>query len=103
MYLSVRANFSDTVTGSVVFGLDGNISYAVDNAGPFDSGAWIAGAGNHSFTVTAYALADGKGEAGTAVTLKLNVIEPVIVAPPSASSFTLINADTGKAIAGYGN
>lgn len=96
-HLNIRANTLPDQVGSVVFQLNGTV-FGTDNQPPYtlagdDNGeyrAWTPAAGTYTLTVTPYAEADGKGEAGTPLTLTFTVIKANEVA-----SLVLVNAETG--------
>ncbi|MBA3885789.1 MAG: hypothetical protein H0X67_08655, partial [Acidobacteria bacterium] len=123
--LNLRANTSPATVGSVVFGLNGNASYAVENVAPYalagdnngNYAPWKLRTGTHTTTATSYSATNAGGSAGPAVNLTITITDgsdspppPDSVAPsdPAApsgdlvvSSFSLINADTNLPIAGF--
>ncbi len=109
-HLNIRANTDPSTVGSVQFGLDGNSGYATDGSAPYALGgdssgnytAWTPSVGSHSLTATPYSDANGKGTAGTSLTLAFTVSDSGGSSQPQAvTSLTLINADTNKPISGY--
>ncbi|MBX9852182.1 MAG: hypothetical protein K2X86_10550, partial [Cytophagaceae bacterium] len=79
--ISVRANTSGS-TGSVVFGLDGNAKYHVENGAPYslkgDSNAnyafWTPTVGSHSVTATPYSASNLGGTKGTPLKINFTVV-----------------------------
>jgi hypothetical protein len=115
--INIRANTSPATVGSVVFRLDGNARYKVENGAPYaigsnngsDYNAWNYTMGAHTVTATPYSSSSGSGTAGSALTVNFTIVngggssEPAPTATTSSSgqrvtSFTLINADTNKDI-----
>ncbi|MGV3639933.1 MAG: T9SS type A sorting domain-containing protein, partial [Adhaeribacter sp.] len=103
--LSVRANTIPPAVGSVKFALSGRQTWTyVDNAGPYalfgdkkgDYNKWTPKPGDYTLLATPYSGKDGKGEAGTPLTIHFTVInqEPFT----RVLNFTLINTQTERAI-----
>jgi hypothetical protein len=67
----------------VVFGLDSNPTYQIENAAPYalasdnagDYFAWTPSLGAHMVIATPYSEADGGGTAGTPLMLNFNVVD----------------------------
>ena len=98
--LNVYANTSGEV-GSVVFALDDKAGYQTESLVPYalekDKGALTPSVGEHTLTATPYAKARGKGDSGTAYTVRFTVSESEASDPAFAvTSFTLVNADTDE-------
>jgi Right handed beta helix region len=74
-HFSIRADV-DTNPGSVLFALDGNSNYHVENSAPYildgDTTDWNPSVGSHTFTATPYSGVNASGTAGTSRTLILN-------------------------------
>jgi hypothetical protein len=83
--ITIRANTQGTV-GSVIFGLDGNARYKVEDLAPFalydDTGrkyyAWPYTLGVHTLTGTPYAQVGGNGATGGAATIQFTLIDSAI-------------------------
>ena len=107
--LNIRANTDPATVGSVRFALDGNSTYATDNAAPYalagdSSGnytAWTPSVGGHSVTATPYTGSGATGTAGTPLTVAFTVTDSGASTPQAVSSLSLINADTNQPISGY--
>ena len=89
--LSVRANTSPPLVGSVRFGLDGNTNFSTDTTAPYalagdtngNYAAWTPALGSHTLQATPYTGASGSGTPGTPLTVGFTVIETGPVnAPP---------------------
>ncbi len=82
--ITIRANTEPPRVGSVVFGLDEEPRYKVENepnyalAGDRDGDyfVWQAEPGTYTLTATPYTEADGRGEAGTPLTITFTVEAP---------------------------
>ncbi len=82
--ITIRANTEPPRVGSVVFGLDEEPRYKVENepnyalAGDRDGDyfVWQAEPGTYRLTATPYTEADGQGEAGTPLTITFTVEAP---------------------------
>lgn len=89
--LSVRADTSPAGVGSVVFGLDGEPSYALESVAPYalagdtsgDYQPWTLAPGAHTLTATPYAAAGGGGAAGRALVRSFTIVdspsEPAVI------------------------
>ncbi len=81
--ITIRANTEPPIVGSVVFGLDDEPRFKVENEAAYalkgdDNGdyhAWLAEPGTYTLTATPYTEADGQGEAGTPLTITFTVAE----------------------------
>ena len=82
--LSVRADTSPSLVGSVKFGLDGNTSYQNENSAPYSLtgntpgggyNPWTPSVGQHALTATPYTLKNGGGTAGTSMAVFFEVID----------------------------
>src|ERR1019366_8414336 len=62
--LSIAAIKSPNISGSIVFGLDGNPNFELDNSMPFEISPWTATPGPHALTATPYSASDAAGFAG---------------------------------------
>ena len=119
--LSVRVNTNPAKVGSVRIGWNGNANYRTETLAPYELfggpvgdtyGGTIAN-GTHTFTGTPYTEAGAKGTAGTKLSVTFTITDQAVPAPAPApeaepagdavTSFTLMNADTNKPIAGYEN
>src|ERR1700722_17945719 len=75
-HLNIGVNTSPATVGSVGFNYDGNATYHVENAAPYDIGgdtngvytAWTPTLGTHTLIVTPYTGANLSGTAGTSLT-----------------------------------
>ncbi len=82
--ITIRVETEPPRVGSVVFGLDEEPRFKVENEDAYalkgdDNGdyhAWLAEPGTYRLTATPYTEADGGGEAGTPLTITLRVAEP---------------------------
>ncbi len=82
--ITIRAETEPPIVGSVVFGLDDEPRFKVENEAAYalkgdDNGdyhAWLAEPGTYTLTATPYTEADGQGEAGTPLTITFTVAEP---------------------------
>ncbi len=82
--ITIRANTEPPIVGSVVFGLDDEPRFKVENEPAYalkgdDNGdyhAWLAEPGTYTLTATPYTEADGGGEAGTPLTITFTVEAP---------------------------
>lgn len=105
--LSIRANPSAGTIGSVEFTLDGS-PYSVENAAPYllagnngsDYLPWIPSVGVHTLTATPYSGGNAAGTAGSSLTITFTVNDPT-TSSISVQTFTLIDANTDQAIAGF--
>lgn len=83
--LSVRANVSGGMVGSVRFGLDGVVSHRVENHQPYalegdaangtDYLPWTPTVGEHRLTATPYSASGAGGTAGEALSVRFTVID----------------------------
>ncbi len=82
--ITIRVETEPPIVGSVVFGLDDEPRYKVENEAAYalkgdDNGdyhAWLAEPGTYRLTATPYTEADGEGEAGTPLTITFTVEAP---------------------------
>ncbi len=82
--ITIRVETEPPIVGSVVFGLDDEPRFKVENEAAYalkgdDNGdyhAWLAEPGTYTLTATPYTEADGQGEAGTPLTITFTVAEP---------------------------
>jgi N-acetylneuraminic acid mutarotase len=96
--LSVRANTTPAVIGSVRFTLNGQV-LRTENTAPYtiagDNGSdylgWTPPVGTHTLVVTPFGGANGTGTAGTPVTVNFTVVDTRPVPPPPSSTFTQVN------------
>ncbi len=81
---TIRVETEPAIVGSVVFGLDDEPRFKVENEDAYalkgdDNGdyhAWLAEPGTYTLTATPYTEADGQGEAGTPLTITFTVEAP---------------------------
>lgn len=111
--LSIRVNTSPATVGSVRIGWGGSSNYRVESLAPYalfggDGADFLAGSiadGRHTITATPYSKSGGAGVAGTPVKVSFTIASRTASAPQTAAqavtSFTLINADTDKPVAGH--
>gem|GEM_PF-3437343 len=121
--LSIRVNTNPGKVGSVRIGFAGKTNFRTESDAPYELfggpvgdtyGGEIAN-GTHTVTGTPFTEAGGKGTAGTSLSVTFTISdaapapqpEPQEPAPAPkggvVTSFTLMNADTNKPIAGYEN
>ncbi len=82
--ITIRVGTEPPIVGSVVFGLDDEPRFKVENEAAYalkgdDNGdyhAWLAEPGTYTLTATPYTEADGGGEAGTPLTITFTVEAP---------------------------
>ncbi len=82
--ITIRAETEPPIVGSVVFGLNEEPRYKVENEPAYalkgdDNGdyhAWLAEPGTYTLTATPYTEADGGGEVGTPLTITFTVEAP---------------------------
>ncbi len=82
--ITIRVETEPAIVGSVVFGLNEEPRYKVENEAAYalkgdDNGdyhAWLAEPGTYTLTATPYTEADGQGEAGTPLMITFTVAEP---------------------------
>ncbi len=82
--ITIRVETEPPIVGSVVFGLNEEPRFKVENEAAYalkgdDNGdyhAWLAEPGTYTLTATPYTEADGQGEAGTPLTITFTVAEP---------------------------
>ncbi len=82
--ITIRVETEPPIVGSVVFRLDDEPRFKVENEAAYalkgdDNGdyhAWLAEPGTYTLTATPYTEADGGGEAGTPLTITFTVAEP---------------------------
>ncbi len=82
--ITIRVETEPAIVGSVVFRLDDEPRYKVENEAAYalkgdDNGdyhAWLAEPGTYTLTATPYTEADGGGEAGTPLTITFTVEVP---------------------------
>jgi N-acetylneuraminic acid mutarotase len=75
-HLNIAVNTSPATVGSVGFNYDGNATYHIENAAPYDIGgdtngvyaAWTPALGTHTLIVTPYTGSNLSGTAGTSLT-----------------------------------
>lgn len=99
--ISLRADTDPATVGSVVFSVDGNV-VATDNSAPYtiagENGSdilpWNFALGQHTVVATPYSGADGTGDAGTPLTVQVNIVDSSF----AVSSLTLVNATTNADI-----
>ena len=81
--LSVVAMTNPALVGSVRFALDDQENYQTESNAPYaiagdepgpDYNPWTPTVGEHTLTVTPYSESGGSGEAGTALTVRFNVV-----------------------------
>lgn len=102
--LNVIANTSPTVVGSVRFGLDGNLTYRIENSPPYtlagDGGGdfypWKPSLGTHVVKATPYSGARATGTAGSTVQASFTLVDTSLA---KVESFLLVNADTDQPLA----
>lgn len=102
--INIRANTSPAKVGSVRFVLTGTQAKTqTENLRPYalfgDSpqgnyNPWTPQAGSYTLTVTPFSKSDGKGKAGTALTVSFTVVDNA----STLAGFTLVNAQTDKDI-----
>ncbi|MEQ8673736.1 MAG: malectin domain-containing carbohydrate-binding protein [Aggregatilineales bacterium] len=98
--ISIRVDTDPATVGSVVFTVDGNV-VATDNSAPYtiagENGSdilpWNIALGQHTVVATPYSGADGTGDAGTPLTVQVNIVDSS-QSGLAVTSMTLINADT---------
>ncbi len=81
-HLNIRADTSPSVVGSVRFGLNSNPNYRLERNAPYalagdlsgDYRSWTPASGTYQVTATPYTSSDGSGTPGSALTIKINVI-----------------------------
>jgi YVTN family beta-propeller protein len=81
--LNIRANTNPSTVGSVRFGFDGNSNYLMQNYAPYafaddDDGnyrSWTPNFGSHTIIATPYSSQNGGGNAGTSLTVTINVTQ----------------------------
>lgn len=81
--LSVRAETTPSVVGSVRFALDTNSNFRTENVKPYtlngDNGpdyyAWIPSSGNHTLSATPYSKSSATGTVGTGLSVRFNVVD----------------------------
>ncbi len=79
---TIRVETTPATVGSVVFGLNDNPRFKVENQDAYalrgdnsgDYHAWLAEPGTYKLTATPYTEADGQGEAGTPLTITFTVV-----------------------------
>ncbi len=82
--ITIRVETEPPIVGSVVFGLNEEPRYKVENEAAYalkgdDNGdyhAWLAEPGTYTLTATPYTEANGEGEAGTPLMITFTVAEP---------------------------
>jgi hypothetical protein len=81
--LNLRAHTLPEPTGSVQFGLNGNVSFRVESSAPYalagdtngNYGPWTLGVGPHTVTATPFTGANASGTAGAPLTLSLTIVD----------------------------
>ena len=81
-HLNIRADTSPSVVGSVRFGLNSNPDYRLERNPPYalagdssgDYRSWTPATGTYQVTATPYTSSDGSGTPGSALTIRINVI-----------------------------
>ncbi len=85
--LNIRANTNPQAVGSVLFGLDGNANYRLENSAPYalagetnNSGTvdylpWTPTVGSHTLTATPFSGSGSSGTRGTPLTLSFSVVD----------------------------
>ncbi len=120
--ISIRVNTNPAVVGSVRIGFAGKSNYRTETEAPYalfggpgeDYYDGTIANGKHTITGTPYTQAGGKGTAGESKTLTFTIADEASKPAPKPEpepapagdavvSFTLMNADTDKPIAGYEN
>jgi len=102
--LTLVANTSPSVVGSVRFGVDGNSNYRTENASPYSLAGeggvdWLS-PGSHTVTATPYSSANAGGTAGTARTVQFTIIDDADL--PCAYTLSPTSSTLGAA-GGAGN
>jgi hypothetical protein len=102
--INIRANTSPANVGSVIFSIDENARYKVENGAPYSIGgdtngdykAWSPPSDYYSLTATPYTGSKGTGTAGLPLSILIQFIgtQP----KPRIVSFTLVNATTNQDI-----
>ena len=113
--LSIRANTNPGKVGSVRIGFAGKANFRTESDAPYELfggpagdtyGGTIAN-GTHTITGTPFTGSAGTGTAGTSLSVTFTISDEASAPKPPAggavTSFTLMNADTDKPIAGYEN
>ncbi|WP_347158202.1 T9SS type A sorting domain-containing protein [Pontibacter chitinilyticus] len=102
--LNIRYNTSSKI-GSVKFSLNGEQNKDVtESFAPYeimgDKGSWTPTTGNYTLRATPYSSDQGKGKAGSSLTVKFKVVNTGVVAESKqqGNTFTLVNAVTNKDI-----
>jgi hypothetical protein len=103
--LNIRADFPGEDVKSVIFALNNQKNYRIENAAPYSLGGDAEGnynaiqlpAGRHTLVATPYSLRNGKGVAGNPIKVTFTVELGSVI------SFTLMNADTDKEIGALQN
>ncbi|HYG73666.1 MAG TPA: Ig-like domain-containing protein [Planctomycetota bacterium] len=98
--LNIRANASPSVVGSVMFGLNGNAAWHLENGAPYafaggtanDYNPWTPPQGTHTVTATPYTASGATGTKGTPLSVSFTVIDP--------PAFTSMPSATGSLTAG---
>jgi hypothetical protein len=80
--INIRANTNPGSVGSLIFSLNGNARYKIENSGPYtvgnnngaDYAAWSYPTGNISLTATPYTGKDGTGTAGVPLTINFSIV-----------------------------
>ncbi len=101
---SVVANIGDFDAGSVVFDLNEEVPFKVENFAPFSLNGDLNGRiyrgvaldfGNNSITATPFIDKNGSGEFGIPLSINFEVIDSN---PPTVTDFVLVDARTNKII-----
>ena len=87
--LNVRAFTSPNTVGSVKFGLDGDATYRVENAYPYDllPTGWTPSVGSHTVTATPYTGGNLAGTAGAPLSITFEVIDSGVQQPATPGRF----------------
>lgn len=122
--LSLRANTTPAIVGSVRFAWAGNSNYRTETEAPYalfggkGSDDFVPGTianGAHTIKATPYTEASGKGTAGTSLTISFSIVDQPVppVAPEpepepapqgdAVVGFSLIDANTNQPVPGYEN
>lgn len=112
--LNIRANTNPSIVGSVIFEISGTQSFVQSESSPpyslfgddnGDYASWSPtpqGGESYTLTGTPFSEAGGQGQAGQALTINFSFVGvPPPVIAGTVESFTLINAETNQAIAGF--
>jgi len=81
--LNIRANTSPDIVGSLVFDLNGQSNYQIENMAPYalagdnngDYNAWSLGVGSFALSATPYSGSNGSGTQGSTSTINFSIID----------------------------